>query len=212
MSEAKVSHLTRIGNGARNKHGHPRGIYRCGLCGAEKEIVDRDVKRGHAVSCGCIKLKAGGHRKRKTKEYTAWKNIIARCLNPKHKAYKNYGARGVMICDLWRNDFLAFLKDVGSAPTRKHTIDRIGNNGNYEPGNTEWSDWKTQERNRRSCRFVTHNGERLNMSAWAERFGVTSQVVYERIKRNGVVATFNYYLPTDGTPTIDHGRENQIDV
>lgn len=207
MSETSIPPLVRIGNGKRKRC----GLYRCGACGKVKEIWDQSVQRRGQKSCGCLKLKAGGQRGRKqkpTKEYTAWKNIIARCCNPKHKAYKNYGARGITICERWRNSFLDFFKDVGKAPSPEHTLDRLKNHLNYEPGNVGWRTWKEQERNKRSCRYITHNGRRANLSEWAEVLGVDSATLLGRFRRNGVEKTFDYYLPSDGTPTIDHGREN----
>jgi len=88
-------------------------------------------------------------RAQRTAEYVCWRAIKARCGNPKSEDYELYGARGIRICDEWRNDFGAFLAHVGRRPSSKHSIDRIDNNGNYEPGNVRWATPKEQRDNQR---------------------------------------------------------------
>lgn len=97
-----------------------------------------------------------GHTKRNSKstpEYRSWCSMKARCFNEKNRAYPSYGGRGISVCDEWKNDFLAFFNYVGKKPDDKHSIDRIDNNGNYEPGNVRWASAKTQNGNRRPLPF-----------------------------------------------------------
>lgn len=82
-------------------------------------------------------------------EYRAWSQIKQRCLNPKVSGYKDYGARGIKVCDEWINSFDAFYEHIGERPSPKHSIDRIDNNGNYEPGNVRWATLSTQNINKR---------------------------------------------------------------
>jgi len=109
--------------------------------------------------------------------------MISRCLNKKDSGYKNYGGRGIKVCDRWLNSFEEFLSDMGHAPSPKHSIDRIENDGNYEPGNCRWATWKAQSRNKRSNRFLMINGEAKCIAEWAEIYGIKYNILHRRISR-----------------------------
>jgi hypothetical protein len=127
-----------------------------------------------------------GHAKQggRTPEYHCWVDIKGRCLNPNMKFYKDYGGRGIKVCDKWKDDFLAFLADVGLRPSPLHTIDRHPNNdGNYEPGNVRWATRDQQVANRRSTRMVMLDGSRIPVSEACRRLGLNRKTVCGRIDR-----------------------------
>lgn len=116
-------------------------------------------------------------------EHVVWTHMKQRCLNPRCKQFSDYGGRGIRIHPAWVQSFEAFYADVGPRPTPKHSIDRIDNNGHYEPGNAQWSTKAIQQANRRNSNRLTLNGETLTLVQWARKLGVSYQCLQGRIKR-----------------------------
>lgn len=143
----------------------PRRIYeerrylcRC-QCGNEKVVLRRSLVTGNTKSCGCLRdsqnrranVKHLHTRNRKaTKTYTVWRNMVHRCGNPNRPGYENYGGRGITVCSRWKGEhgFENFLADMGEKPEGL-SLDRIDNDGNYEPSNCRWATWKQQNTNKR---------------------------------------------------------------
>lgn len=125
-------------------------------CGRNSIVRISNLKSGLATSCGCVPFQAQRTRQTKiihglfgTTEYNSWNAMRNRCLNVKAVNYKNYGGRGITICPQWLDDPEQFLKDMGYKPTNKHTLERIKNDGNYEPTNCKWATRKEQRLNQR---------------------------------------------------------------
>lgn len=117
-------------------------------------------------------------------EYMAWSNLIRRCTNPMNPQWKDYGGRGITVCDEWQKSYMEFLSHVGRRPTPKHTIERINNDGNYEPGNVKWALRKDQQRNRRKTWRVFFEGRERSVREICETIGFNYDRVRSR-KRHG---------------------------
>ncbi len=126
------------------------------------------------------------HGESKTRLHIIWAGMKQRCHCPGASNYKNYGQRGISVCDEWRNDYLAF-RDWALANGYEDglTLDRIRVNENYSPDNCRWSSAKEQANNKRSNVFITHDGVTLTERQWAERIGISYNTLSTRIKTRG---------------------------
>lgn len=127
--------------------------------------------------------------------YMTWKHMRGRCRRPSHVDFKDYGARGITVCDRWFGSFFLFTMDMGPRPTPKHTIDRIDNTRGYQPNNCRWSTPKEQQRNRSNNRKILHDGETLPLSVWAERAGLSDDTLRRRILRGWPWAAHGLLMP-----------------
>jgi len=109
-----------------------------------------------------------------------------RCTNPKYRSYKDYGGRGISICERWADSFDNFLADMGPKPSRKHSLDRFPEvNGNYEPGNCRWATNTEQQRNKRDNTILEYGGVRACVAEWAEIRGIRQDTLLKRIGKYG---------------------------
>ncbi len=142
-------------------------------CGTIKKIIATSVISGKTKSCGCYRvdinvLKDPKNRKSRSFEYRTWVRIIKRCHNPKDKDYKWYGAKGIVVCEEWRNSFEAFLDHIGKKPVDKDSIDRINGTKGYEPNNVRWATHVEQHRNQSNNRLIKYQGQEKCIAEWAE--------------------------------------------
>jgi len=146
---------------------------------------------GGTKSCGCLQRDLTAKRFRthghsvgsiKTKEFQAWCGLRRRCYNRKRKDYKSYGGYGIRVCDRWLYSFENFLADMGCAPSPKHTIERIDNDGDYTPENCKWATMKEQCRNKRTNIWIEFNGKKMILGDWATELNVPKSTFYRKIR------------------------------
>lgn len=158
-------------------------------CGGEKTCQASALTTGATQSCGCLgkeNARRLGLAKRKyqgsvDKERHARGNMIKRCYDQSSRNYHNYGGRGITVCDSWLASFRAFYEDVGPAPGREYTLDRICTDGNYEPGNVKWSTQDEQRHNMRRNRLVTFRGITQALNLWCRELGVSYKQAIHRL-------------------------------
>jgi hypothetical protein len=169
---------------AERRRGFIYWLCRCD-CGGQTSVRTGGLTRGKTVSCGCRAREARAqaslrHGKRGSRTYTAWVNMLARCTNQNRIEWPHYGGRGITVCDRWRDSFESFLADMGDAPEGL-TLDRIDNDGNYEPGNCRWASRTVQMRNTRANRLLTFNGRTATMREWADVLGLKYSTLHKRL-------------------------------
>lgn len=153
-------------------------------CGNKSKVQANKLRSGVTRSCGCLtKDKATTHGMYKSTEHSSWRSMKNRCCNKNHMHYKNYGARGIKICNRWKNSFQNFYDDMGAKPSPKHSIDRIDNNGDYEPENCKWSTEIEQARNRRGTKMYTYKNETKYAREWMDIYEISNNVFYRRVNQ-----------------------------
>lgn len=158
-------------------------------CGKTKRVQIYYLKNKHTTSCGCVQVeitqaRSITHGSSNTPEYRAWAALKRRCLNKNRKEYLNYGGRGIIVCKRWINSFEKFYKDMGKRPSPKLTVERVNNNGNYEPSNCVWDTKTAQARNRRTTKWLKCNGERGLLSDWAKKLNISPSTLHNRLRKN----------------------------
>jgi hypothetical protein len=170
-------------------------------CGTEKTIVGDSLRGGLTRSCGCLTrdlniVRQTTHGKTHASIYGVWKSMRLRCDAPTNRAYKNYGGRGIKVCDRWRT-FENFLADMGEPPPGL-TIERVDNDGDYAPGNCRWASYREQSRNRQKTYRLTVCGEYLSLPDACEKYGIrNSGYVSNRAKIFNIPVAEAFFMILD---------------
>lgn len=163
-------------------------------CGNIFNATGINLRRGHTQSCGCLQREntvkalsthgaASMHvQAGKAKVYNLWLRIRQRCNNPQDKSYSNYGGRGISVCKEWE-DFETFFAYIGFPPSKDHSIDRIDNEGNYEPGNVRWATPKEQANNTRKNIYLTYKNKTQTLAQWAVELNLPYAAILARLRR-----------------------------
>lgn len=155
-------------------------------CGTEKVIKLNSLRTNETKSCGCLRREMATqgsvtHGQHGTPEYQSWRGMLDRCRNKNHTSFANYGGRGISVCPEWSNSFESFLSSMGNRPTGT-TLDRIHNDGNYEPGNCQWASNEKQAMNTRRAKLLVFNGEIKTISQWSRDSGIQRRTIGMRLK------------------------------
>ena len=182
MIGVRAGRLTVISEAAPRTYGnHTTRMWLCKCdCGGFATASGSDLRRGHTKSCGCycrqrISETSKVHGMRHTRIYHTWLDIKGRCHNQRNHSFARYGGRGIKVCDEWRESFISFYKHVSELPhygEDGYSIDRIDNNGNYEPGNVRWATVQTQSRNKRNTIHVSILGKEKTIPELSDETGI----------------------------------------
>jgi hypothetical protein len=157
-------------------------------CGTERNVRLKRLESGNSKSCGCWRddnLTTHGMTKssvrEQSREYWIWNSMKNRCGNPKYKHYKDYGGRGIKVCDRWM-EFVNFFADMGEKPEGK-SLERRDNDAGYSPENCYWADRATQNSNKRNNRHIVADGVSNTITEWGRVTGISHATIIARIQR-----------------------------
>jgi len=159
-------------------------------CGNEVDVISGNLASGNTTSCGCYNRERAaethtthGMAGKEHPVYNTWASMLQRCENPNDSKYKDYGGRGIKVCDEWHDAKVFIEWALANNWEKGLSIDRIDNNGNYEPSNCRWVTWKEQARNRRSNHLITFNGKTQSIAAWADETRIPYGTLKARINQ-----------------------------
>lgn len=186
----KFNRLTALGPTGQDRQNQMVWLCRCD-CGNLTFVSSSNLRIGHTKSCGCLhgevlSERSVIHNMSGTKIYATWTHLIQRCINPSDAAYDRYGGRGISVCAEWRfsfEDFYACVSGLSHFNERGYTLDRINNDGDYEPSNIRWSTQTEQARNKRNSRYFTYGGKTQTATEWGEQFGLEYKTLLARLNR-----------------------------
>lgn len=186
----------------KDKYNNALWLCECNCENKTRRIVNgNNLRRGISTSCGCLQKElarenciernertgaqyAKKHGLRYTRIYAIWSGMIDRCYRKKNKKYKDYGGRGIRVCDEWRNDVNAFYNwAMNNGYDNNFSIDRINNDSNYEPNNCRWTTVDKQVNNRRYNRIYTYNNKSQTLKQWADEYNINYHTLISRLDK-----------------------------
>lgn len=191
LTGRRFGRLTVISHHHKNSYDVSYWLCKCD-CGKVKVVRGSAMTTGIVKSCGCYNQELRHLRKtnfkhgfsHKERLYDIWENMKRRCNSPKNARYDFYGGKGISVCNEWLHDYVSFrLWALSNGYSDSLTIDRINNNGNYEPSNCRWATAKVQENNMSRNHILYYNGVSHTISEWASILGMTYSAVNHRVQR-----------------------------
>lgn len=205
LTAKKLVEIKKVKNGTRHYW-----LYKCD-CGNEIVLQKNNVSNNHTQSCGCYQRQQTSkanttHNLYYTRIYKIYRSMLQRCFDSNVFAYKDYGGRGITVCDEWKNDFMNFYNwSMNNGYSNDLSIDRIDNNGNYCPDNCRWVNRKTQARNTRSNKYITYKGEKHCVSEWAEILKIDGKLLGERLRLR-----WSFDRAINTSPEVYKNRANKL--
>jgi len=187
ISGHQFGRLTALAISSPSRRQEPMWHCRC-ICGGEVVVLRRSLRSGNTRSCGCLtkeharQLVLANHKHglMGTPTYHSWSDMLKRVRNPQQKNFSDYGGRGIGVCERWLT-FTNFLADMGEKPSRKHSIDRIDNDGDYSPDNCRWATRIEQANNTRANVILSYQGESKTLAQWSRIVGIKYQTLQSRL-------------------------------
>lgn len=186
LTGQKFGRLTVIKR-AENKSGQTMWLCRC-ECGNERFVCGGNLKSGHTKSCGCLNNEMIGnlnktHHKYNTRLHGIWAAMKSRCYNPKNNRFKNYGGKGIEVCEDWQSFKPFYDWAMANGYREDLTLDRKDGNKNYCPENCRWATQEEQQNNRSNNHLITYNGETHTLAQWAKLKNINSATLAARLKK-----------------------------
>jgi hypothetical protein len=185
MAGARFTRFLVMETAGSDKHGNAKWLCSCD-CGNKKVVLGQSLRSGMTQSCGCLNREINAkrsttHGMAHTSDYKSWHAMIQRCTNPNNHKWQRYGGRGISICNRWMS-FENFVDDMGHRP-KGMTIDRIDNDGNYEPANCRWATQAQQSINKSSNVFLVIHGKAVTLTYAARAAGISPACLRYRLKK-----------------------------
>jgi hypothetical protein len=181
------------------KSGSPKVLVtcKCNLCGSDSGYEKQNLTKGNSTKCKPCAAAITGNKRRKLyhgynsktatplekKCYYTWQAMKRRCLKNSESCFDRYGGRGILVCEKWKNNYQAFFEDMGLPPSMDHQIDRVDNDGNYEPSNCRWVTRQENARNKSNNSYLEHKGKILTIAEWAEVTGLDRGLIESRVSK-----------------------------
>lgn len=186
ISGLRFGRLTALSFHGQAKNGYALWLCKCD-CGTTKVLRSCKLLEGTTRSCGCLQRELASknhfkHGLRSHPLYATWCSMKQRCSDQNCRGYKNYGARGIAVCERWQRSFEAFVEDMGERPSSRHSVERKDNSKGYSPDNCIWATTPEQHRNTRRTVLLELRGDKKCITDWSQTTGIKLTTLHQRLR------------------------------